>query len=53
MTECTTLEPKIVLLLVTLWAIKLVKLLSEVWRIGIFLHTSAKFCVWNTFVYFA
>lgn len=31
--------------------IKLVKLLSKIWRIGITLHTSAKFCVWDTIVY--
>ena len=51
MTACTTLEPKTVLLLVILWIIKLVKLLSKIWRIGITLHTSAKFCVWDTIVY--
>lgn len=51
MTACATLEPKIILLLAIFWIIKLIKLLSEIWRVGIALHTSAKFCVWNTFVY--
>ena len=52
MTDCTILESKIILLLVTFWTIKLIKLLSDVWRIGITLHTSAKSYVWNTYVYF-
>ena len=50
MTELPEVELKLFSL--TILTLEIILTLLKVCEIGIFLHTSAKFCMWNTNVYF-